>query len=171
MDVQLWYAIYTRANHEKRVAAHLTHLGVENYLPLYEALRKWTDRRVRLQLPLFPGYLFARTALRERLPILQTPGVVRMVGAGGAPMALDSEQVERLRRGLAQISAAPYLRIPVGQRVQIVAGPLKGMEGVLLRRKSGLRVVISIELIQRSFVADIESDVLSPVDKVSRLVS
>jgi transcription antitermination factor NusG len=163
MDGQSWYAIYTRANHEKRVATHLTHVGVENYLPLYETLRKWSDRRVRLELPLFPGYLFVRTALRQRLPILQAPGVVRMVGSGGTPVPLNGDQIDRLRGGLAQVLAEPYPQIPVGQRVRIIAGPLLGMEGVLLRRKSGLRVVVSIELIQRSFVADIDSDALTPI--------
>jgi transcription antitermination factor NusG len=171
MNVQRWYAIYTRAHHEKRVAAYLTHLGVENFLPVYQAVREWSDRRVRLQLPLFPGYLFAHVALRARLPVLQTPGVVRMVGSAGEPLPLESEQIERLRVGLAQIPAEPYQRIPLGQRVRIIAGPLQGMEGVLLRRKSGLRVVISIELIQRSFVADIESESLLQIENVSVLVS
>jgi transcription antitermination factor NusG len=163
LETQRWYAIYTRANHEKRVAVHLAHLGVENYLPLYKTLRQWSDRRMTVELPLFPGYLFARTALKDRLPILQTPGVVRLVGARGQPTALDGEQIERLRSGLGSVPAEPFPRIPVGQRVRIIAGPLRGLEGVLLRRKPGLRVVISIELIQRSFVADIDSGDLTPI--------
>jgi transcription antitermination factor NusG len=163
-----WYAIYTSANHEKKVAAQLVRLGVEHFLPTYESVRQWSDRRVRLQLPLFPGYLFAHTALRDRLPILQTPGVVRLVGTGAHPLPLDAGQVESLRAGLATISAEPYPYLPVGQRVRVAAGPLQGMEGVLVRRKSGPRVVISIELIQRSFVVDIDSDLLVPIGRSPR---
>jgi transcription antitermination factor NusG len=171
LEIAQWYAVYTSANHEKRVTAHLESRGIETFLPLYDSVREWSDRRVRLQLPLFPGYLFAHTTLRDRLPILQTPGVVRLVGTGGKPVALDAAQIERLREGLAQISAEPYPHLPIGQRVRVASGPLKGMEGVLLRRKSGPRVVISIELIQRSFIADIESDALVPIGRTHRGVS
>jgi len=170
-DTVHWYAIYTSANHEKKVAAQLARLSVEHFLPTYESVRQWSDRRIRLQLPLFPGYLFAHIALRDRLPILQTPGVVRLVGTGSHPQPLDAAQIESLRNGLAQITAAPYPRLPIGQRVRVAAGPLQGMEGVLLRRKAGPRVVISIELIQRSFVVDIDVDALEPIGRNPRGIS
>jgi transcription antitermination factor NusG len=171
LDIVHWYAIYTSANHEKKVAAQLARLGVEHFLPTYESVRQWTDRRVRLQLPLFPGYLFAHTALRDRLPILQTPGVVRLVGTGPHPQPLDAGQIESLREGLAHLVAAPYPHLPVGQRVRVTAGPLEGMEGIMLRRKSGPRVVISIELIQRSFVVDIDAEALEPIGRNPRGLS
>jgi transcription antitermination factor NusG len=157
-----WYAVYTCANREKRVADYLERIGVENYLPLYGAVRQWSDRRMRLQLPLFPGYVFAHCELANRLRILRTPGVVRLVGAGGHPVPLDTAEIERLREGLARISAEPYPYLTVGQKVRVISGPLMGMTGRLLRRKSGPRVVISIDLIQRSFLADIDSSVLAP---------
>ena len=162
-DTPQWYALYTRSNHEKQVAAHLARNGVENYLPLYETVREWSDRRIHLHLPLFAGYLFVHTALRERLPILQTPGVVRLVGAGGHPVPLDGSQIDRLREGLARVSATPWARLPAGQRVRVISGPLMGLEGVLVRRKSGPRVVISIDLIQRCFIADVDIEALVPV--------
>jgi len=165
MESSHWYAVYTSSNHEKKVAAHLSRRGIENFLPLYESLRKWSDRRVRLQLPLFPGYLFVHLALRDRVPVLETPGVIRLVGSGGKPAPLEAGQVERLREGLARVAVEPYPYLSIGQRVRVVSGPLEGMEGMLLRRKSGPRVVISVELIQRSFVADIDSDALEPIGR------
>src|SRR5690349_24405845 len=80
-----WYAAYTSANHEKRVSEQLGVREVEHFLPLYASLRTWKDRRVKLELPLFPGYVFVRTALRNRLQVLQVPGVVRLVGFDGVP--------------------------------------------------------------------------------------
>jgi transcription antitermination factor NusG len=170
-ETPLWYALYTRSNHEKQVSEHLARRGVENYLPLYQSVREWSDRRVRLDLPLFPGYLFVHTALRDRLPILQTPGVVRLVGSGGNPVSLETSQIESLREGLTRVTAEPWPHLPVGQRVRVVLGPLKGMEGVLVRRKSGARVVISIELIQRCFVADIDVMALEPIGGTQRSIA
>src|SRR5713226_5030593 len=92
-----WYAAYTRANHEKRVALQLRQRSVEHFLPLYESVRRWKDRRVILQMPLFPGYVFVRLALRDRLQVLQVPGVARLVGCSGLPTALPEEEIEALR--------------------------------------------------------------------------
>src|SRR5439155_16724570 len=91
-----WYAAYSWANHEKRVAEQLGQRSVEHFLPLYECVRQWKDRRTRLQLPLFPGYVFVRLALRDRLRVLQIPSVVRLVGFSGLPSALPDEQMEAL---------------------------------------------------------------------------
>src|SRR5271165_6388224 len=83
-----WYAAYTSANHEKRVATQLKERAVEHFLPLYESVRRWKDRRMKLQMPLFPGYVFVRLALRDRLQVLQVPGVAKLVGFNGAPAEL-----------------------------------------------------------------------------------
>jgi len=95
-----WYAAYTCANHEKRVADHLAGRGVEYFLPLYETVHRWKDRRVRLQLPLFPGYVFVRLPLAQRLRVLQAPGVARLVGFGDMPAPLADADIEALRKGL-----------------------------------------------------------------------
>src|SRR6266852_9776523 len=95
-----WYALYTYANHEKRVVAELDARTVEHFLPLYRSVRHWKDRRVTLDLPLFPGYVFVRLALRERLRVLQIPSVVRLVGFGGQPTALPDSEMEIMRSGL-----------------------------------------------------------------------
>lgn len=151
-----WYAAYTCANHEKQVAAQLGDRGVEHFLPLYETVHRWKDRRVRLRLPLFPGYVFVRLALCDRLEVLRVPSVVRLVGFGSSlPVSLPEQQIETLRRGFADgLHAQPHLYLTAGRRVRIVNGPLAGMEGILVRRKGSYRVVISLDLIMRSISAE-----------------
>jgi transcription antitermination factor NusG len=112
---------------------------------------------MRLQLPLFPGYLFVRMAVVDRLRVLQVPGVVRLVGFNGQLSALPDAEIEGLKNGLAGgVRAEPHPFLTAGRRVRIKAGALEGREGILLRRKGSLRVVLSIELIQRSIVVDVE---------------
>jgi len=154
---QHWYAAYTCANHEKRVAAELGTRDVEHFLPLYSSIRRWKDRRVKLELPLFPGYVFVRLALRERLRAVQIPSVVRLVGFGGFPTALPDTEMEILRSGLCEsLRAEPHPFLPVGRRVRRTGGPFAGLEGVLKRKKSGMRVVVSLGLIQRSVAVDVD---------------
>jgi len=156
-----WYAAYTSANREKKAAAEISRRGVESFLPLYRAVRRWSDRRVELEMPLFPGYVFVHLALRERLRVLLVPGVAKLVGFGGLPAALPDEQVEALRAGLAgQLHAEPHPFLTAGHRVRVKAGPLQGLEGFVIRRKNGLRLVISLDLIQRAAAVELhEADV------------
>src|SRR6266699_3972047 len=159
-----WYAAYTCANHEKRVAAELQARAVEQFLPLYSSVRRWKDRRVNLELPLFPGYGFVRLALRDRLRVVQIPSVVRLVGFNGLPAALPDAEMEIMRSGLSQsLRAKPHPFLTVGRRVRITAGPFAGLEGVLKRRKSSLRVVVSLELLQRSVAVDVDAADVRPV--------
>src|SRR6267378_5227000 len=144
---QHWYAAYTCANHEKQVATQLDVRAVEHFLPLYSSVRRWKDRRVTLDLPLFPGYVFARLALCDRLRVLQIPSVARLVGFNGQPTALPDTEMEILRSGLSQsLRAEPHPFLSVGRRVQVTGGPFAGLEGVLKRKKSGTRVVVSLGL-------------------------
>jgi transcription antitermination factor NusG len=158
-----WYAAYTSANHEKRVAQQLARQSVKHYLPLYQSVRRWKDRRVKLELPLFPGYVFVQIALRDRLRVVQIPGVVRLVGFNGMPTALKEEEIEALRKGLERgMSAEPHPYLTTGRRVRVKHGPLAGLEGVLLRRKGNWRVVLSLNLIQRSVSVDLDLSDLEP---------
>lgn len=152
-----WYAAYTSANHEKRVAEQLGVRGVEHFLPLYASARRWKDRRVTLHLPLFPGYVFVRVALRDRLRVVEVPGVARLVGFDGSPSALPDQEIGALRSGLESgVRAEPHPYLTVGRRVRLMSGPLAGITGVVLRRKGRFRVVISIESIERSIAVDTE---------------
>lgn len=160
-----WYATYTSANHEKRVAKQLGERSVEHFLPLYESVRRWKDRRVKVQLPLFPGYVFVRLALRERLRVLQVPGVAHLVGFGGIPTALPEGEIEALRKSLENgVRAAPHPYLTAGRRVRVESGPLAGMEGILLRRKKQARFVVSVELISRSMAVEIDEADLKLVE-------
>jgi transcription antitermination factor NusG len=164
-----WYAAYTCAQHEKCVAEQLAGRAVEHFLPLYESVRRWKDRRVRLEMPLFPGYVFVRLALRDRLRVLQIPSVVRLVGFGGLPAALPDEQVEILRAGLAgQLRAEPHPLLTVGRRVRIVRGPLAGLAGILQRKKNNFRFVLSVELIQRAIAVDVDAADVEPEYELER---
>ncbi len=159
-----WYAAYTRANHERRVADQLAERGVENFLPQYESVRKWKDRRVRLQLPLFPGYVFAHLALKNRLQVLQVPGVAWLVSFAGKPVPVPEEEFARIRGFLKQgLRAEPHPYLKIGKRAWVVRGPLAGMEGIVARRKNRSRFVVSFELIQRSVAVEMEEGDLAAV--------
>jgi len=158
-----WYAAYTCANHEKRVREQLEQRCVESFLPVYETIRRWKDRRMRLQLPLFPGYLFVRMTLVDRMRVLQVPSVVRLVGFNGQLSALRDEEIDSLKQGLAGgVRAEPYPFLTVGRRVRVKRGPFEGIQGILLRRKGKLRLVLSVELIMRSVVIDVDAADVEP---------
>ena len=158
-----WYAAYTCANHEKRVAAELQARAVEHFLPVYASIRRWRDRRVILDLPLFPGYVFVRLALRNRLRVLQIPSVVQLVGFNGKSAALPDEELEILRSGLSEgWRAKPHPFLTIGRRVRITGGPFAGLEGVLKRKRNSVRVVVSLSLIQRSVAVDVDVADVAP---------
>ena len=160
-----WYAAYTSANHEKRVAQQLGLRHIEHILPLYESVRRWKDRRMKLQLPLFPGYIFVRLALRDRLQVLQAPGVARLVGFNGMPCALLEEDIKAIQRCLDRsYKVEPHSYLEVGRRARVMSGPLQGQEGIILRRKNRLRFILSLELIMRSVAVEIDAMELESVD-------
>jgi transcription termination/antitermination protein NusG len=159
-----WYAVQTCANHEKRVLHQLGQRSVESYLPLYASVRRWKDRRICLELPLFPGYVFVRLALSDRMRVLRTPSVVRLVSFGGHPAPLPEQEIETLRQGLTrELRAEPHAYLKAGQRVRIRSGPLRGLEGFLARKRNGTRFVISFELIMSSVAVEIDVAELEPV--------
>lgn len=159
-----WYVVSTNARHEKHVAKHLDMRNMEHFLPLYESRRRWKDRFVSLEMPLFPGYVFVHLALRDRLKVLQVPGVVRLVGFSGNPTPLPEDEIKALRNGLnSGVRAEPHPYLTVGRKVRVKGGPLEGLEGILLKRKNQSRLVISMQLILRSVVAEVEERNLEPV--------
>jgi transcription antitermination factor NusG len=117
-----------------------------------------------LDLPLFPGYVFVRMAMGDRLQVQTVPGVARLVGFDGTPAALPDQEIEGLRTSLrTAVGAEPHPYLTAGRRVRMKSGPLAGMEGLLLRRKGGFRLVISIELIQRSVALDADAADVEPI--------
>src|SRR6266571_5148149 len=160
-----WYAAYTYAKHEKRVAAELGVREVEHFLPLYSSVRRWKDRRVQLELPLFPGYVFVRLALCNRLRVVQIPSVVRLVGFGGLPTALPDSEMEILRSGIFQgIRAEPHPFLTIGRTVLIKSGPLAGLRGVVVRKKAErFRIVLCVEAIMRSVSVEVDIRDIEPI--------
>ncbi|MFZ0635182.1 MAG: UpxY family transcription antiterminator [Candidatus Acidiferrales bacterium] len=157
-----WSVVYTCAQHEKSIAQQLAWRAIDSFLPLYEKISRWKDRTVRLQLPLFAGYVFVRVAAADRLRVLQIPGVVRFVGSNGRPAALPDGEIDALRRGLQRLRAEPCPYLPVGRRVRLTSGALRGLEGVLVEKKSQRRFVISLELIQRAIAVELDAADVAP---------
>lgn len=154
-----WFAVYTISRHEKRVARHLEQRQIEHFLPLYRTQHCWKDgSRAVVELPLFPGYVMARTRWNERLGVLETPGVVSIVGTGKGPAPLPDFEVEALRRGLDPARAEPHPLLTVGKRVRIKTGALAGIEGIVIRSKSGYRVVLTLNLLQQSIAIEVDGE-------------
>ena len=159
-----WFAAYTVANHEKRVARQLADRAIAHYLPLYQSVRKWKDRRIRLDLPLFPGYVFVEIALCDRLKAIQIPSLVRLVGFGRQPTALPESDVAAIRMCLEHTGRIePHPVISAGQRVRIVRGALAGIEGVLERRKGISRLVLCVSLIMRAVAIEVDEADVEPI--------
>lgn len=152
-----WYALYTCARHEKRVAEQIERRSFSCFLPVYRSVRRWKDRRKELELALFPGYVFVQMALEEKLRVLEVPGVVHLVSFNGQPAPVPAEQIETLRKRLSnarQIEPHPYLS--KGRRVRVHSGAMQGLEGIVVRRKDSCRIVFSIDLIQRSVAVEVD---------------
>src|SRR6266496_5447902 len=151
-----WYVIHTRSRHEKRVGEQLQLKQVETFLPLYRSKRNWNGRHAEVDLPLFPGYVFVRIPLAERLSVLTLGGVAGLVSFQGAPAPLPDVELERLRACLSLTAAEPVPYFNPGSRVRIVSGMLEGLEGVILRQNGQARFVLSIDMILRSVVVKVD---------------
>lgn len=161
---QRWYAVYTCARHEKRVSEQLERKAVETFLALYETVHRWKNGLARVQLPLFPGYVFVHIPLKERLKVLEIRSVVRLVGFNGVPAPLPDGEIEALRQRLVSgVRAEPYPYLRIGRRVRVNNGPLLGAEGILVRTRNKSRIVLSIDLIMRSIAAEVEASDVEPI--------
>jgi transcription antitermination factor NusG len=149
-----WYAIQVRTRFEFSTAAILRNKGYWPFVPQYKSQRQWSDRRVELELPLFPGYIFCEFNVKVRMPILTTAGVVRIVGTGKMPLALEVYDIEAVRRVVQSgYRVRPHPFVAMGSRVRIEEGPLAGLKGIV-QGKRNRRLILSIELIQQSIVID-----------------
>jgi transcription antitermination factor NusG len=152
-----WYAILTKTGREKNARLLLENSGFECYLPVSKSSRKWSDRSKEVEVPLFPGYLFCRMNPNNRLPVLITPGVVQIVGMGKTPIPIEEQEIAAIQRvGRSELSTMPWPYLQVGQMARIETGPLQGMSGIVVRIKSGMKLVLSIQLLQRSIAVEID---------------
>lgn len=166
-----WYALWVRSRHEKTVADVLRGKGVESFLPLSRSRRRWSDRVREVELPLIPGYVFCRSDLKNRMPILTTPGVVQIVGAGKIPEPVDEIEMQSLitavQSGL-HLQLWPFLK--VGQRVSIEEGPLRSLEGILVTTKGKDQLILSVTLLQRSVAVTVDRRWVRPIGESPRFI-
>src|SRR3954453_3637035 len=163
-----WWAAYTRGRHEKRAAALLEQRGIENFLPLHARMEQWNDRKKRVLWPLFPSYLFVRCDLRDLPRVLGGYGIVTVVRVGSTPMPVPDEEGENVRRFAAAIEAhglepelEPYLA--VGERVCIGAGPLCGVEGIVVQRRGRPRVLVGLQAVGQGLSVEVDAASLQPL--------
>jgi len=154
-----WYAVTTRSRHEKVVAEQLWQKEIECFLPLHEVISKWKDRLKKVQFPLFPGYLFVHVPIQERrLDILKVPSVVRIIGFNGEPESIPETELQAVQQLVfSTLPYDPYPYIVKGDRVEVVRGPLRGLQGILLEKKGTVRFILSIDLIQQAVSCEVDA--------------
>jgi transcription antitermination factor NusG len=158
-----WYAVFTIPQNEKSVVKHLDLREVESFLPTFETVRVWKNRqRMKLVLPLFPGYLFVHVNSRERAMVLQSPGVLHIVGNGREYVPLPEPEIEFLRSGLCRERIEPYRELVVGERVRVRSGMMRGVCGTLVRKGSGVRFVVTLQLINQHAAVLVDAEDLEP---------
>jgi transcription antitermination factor NusG len=159
-----WFAVFTVPQNERSVVRQLDLRRVESFLPTCESARVWKNRqRVKIIHPLFPTYVFARIRPAERSLVLRSPGVLRIVGNSQGPIPISSSEVEFLRSDFCRQRLEPYRELVVGERVRIKSGSMQGVQGTLVRKKSSLRFVLTLELINQHAAVEVAADELEPV--------
>jgi transcription antitermination factor NusG len=161
-----WFAAYTSSHHEKRVAWQFGARQIQSFLPLYQTRHRWRNRcEMDLELPLFPNYVFVRIDARQRVRVLEVPGVLSLVGFGRSPAPLPDFEIEALRSGLGQRNIQPHPYLVIGERVRIKAGPMMGLEGVLVRKKNNFRVLLALDAIMQCVAVEVDADDLEPAPR------
>jgi transcription antitermination factor NusG len=164
MNLPRWYALVVRHQHERQLERRLREKNLETLVPLYRARRAWSDRTKQVEAPLFAGYVFCRFAYAERIPVLNTPGVRKIVQFGGTPVPVEAGEVEQIRTIIqSRLPVSPWPYLKPGDLVRIDQGPLSGIQGTLLREKNSLRLVIGVELLQRSIAVELDPEMIVPV--------
>jgi transcription antitermination factor NusG len=160
-----WYAAYTYPRHEKAVTKQLESKSIEAFLPVFRTENRWKDRRVQIQTPVFPGYVFTRINLSERSRVLAVPGVIRMLSFNGIPAPIDDSEIEAVRLCMERGAALePYPFFEIGDRVRVRSGLLEGLEGLVSRCKNERRLIVPISLINQSVAVEIDVQLLEPLD-------
>jgi transcription antitermination factor NusG len=154
-----WFALVVKPRFDKAVARALELKGYETLLPLYRKYHRYGTRSKSYELPLFPGYVCCRFDVHSRLPILTTPGVIHVLGAGNMPLPVSDVEINSLQTAIgAQLPIQPIAFVSDGERVRISTGVLAGVEGIVLKSKPSLRLVLSVTLLQRSVLLEIDRD-------------
>jgi len=153
-----------RPRFEKLVARQMRDKGYEEYLPVYRSRRRWSDRVKEMELPLFPGYIFCKLDVAQRLPILVIPGVTSIVGSGKVPLAIPDEEIAAVRSVVASgLTYGPWPSLCTGQQVRVRSGPLQGLEGVVLQIRNTYQLIVSVPLLSRSVSVLIDRESIVPI--------
>ena len=159
-----WYAVFTIPQNEKSAVRHLGLRQIEAFLPTYDSVRVWKNRqKVKITLPLFPSYLFVRIGRNERSRVLQSPGVLHIVGNSHEPIPLSDDEIDFLRSDFCRQKIEPYKDLVVGQKVRVRAGLMRGVEGVLIRKNNSLRFVMTLGLINQHAAVEVCAKDLEPL--------
>jgi transcription antitermination factor NusG len=162
-----WYAVQTRARNEKVISERLQEQGLTTFLPLVTEIRRWSDRKKKVELPLFSCYVFVKLVPSnndERMRVYRTNGVFRIVSMRGEAIPIPEEQIDALRTVVTQqVPWSPHPFLKIGQRVRIRGGSLEGVEGVLLSQNEGRTLIISVDAIQRSLAVRVEGYEVEPL--------
>jgi transcription antitermination factor NusG len=163
-DIRRWYAVYTYPRHEKVVTEKLESQSVEAFLPMFVIESRWKDRRVRIQTPVFPGYVFTRIKLAERIKVFNIPGVLRILSFNGVPAPIDDSEIDAVKLCLERGGTLkPHPFIEVGERVRVRSGLLEGLEGLVTRCKNDRILILPIALINQSVAIEVDADLLEPL--------
>ena len=161
-----WYALYTKPRHERKVSNHLLQDGFRTFFPQIERWSRRKDRKKRILAPLFPGYLFINAQLKgnNRLKVIKTNGVVRVLGSNGIPVAVPENQIESIQK-IVETNTVVYSHryLKKGRTVRVVSGPLQGIEGIFLSEKGNGKLVVSVEILHRSVSVDIDEADIEPI--------
>ncbi len=152
-----WYIAYTLPRHEKAIAQRLTVQEISCYVPLYSETRTWRQRRVQVELPLFPCYVFVKMPLDIKTRLLSAPGVVRLLAMSGAAVIFPDEEMSALQSSLKHWSARPYPFHSSGKRIHLTAGPFAGFEGTILRRNGKRKIIITLDLLSSCILLDADA--------------
>jgi transcription antitermination factor NusG len=159
-----WFAVFTLPQNERSVVKHLDARLFESYLPTCETMSVWKNRqRIKISRPLFPAYVFARMHPSERSSVLGLPGVLRIVGNSKGPIPIPTSEIDFLRSDFCRQRVEPHRDLVVGEKVRIKSGSMQGVEGTLVRKKAGLRFVLSLELINQHAAVEVAAEELEPV--------
>jgi transcription antitermination factor NusG len=163
--VKYWFALLVKPRHEKAVSAALRSKCCEEFLPLRNVRRKWSDRFKVVEMPLLAGYTFCRFEPSDKVHILRTPGVRKVVGWGATPVPVEEAEIQALQTIMrAGLSAAPCPYLRTGQPICLDGGPLSGLRGLLLESRGRSRLVVSITLLQRSVAVEVEQSWIVPTE-------
>ena len=160
-----WFVVAVRVNYERAVSVSFQEMGFPVFLPLYRVRRKWSDRTKEVEVPLFAGYTFCRFDPSRRLPILQTPGVITIVGSNATgPVPVDDNEIEEIRALVgSDLPVGPWPFVREGSLARVEHGPLAGFEGIVIEVKSKYRLIVSVPLLQRSIFAEIDREWVVPI--------